>query len=198
MNYLKMLFILSLLFIFLGNDACSTPDTQESKDAIEVNAQQEQYAIGQPIPKYDWSLERHLIIQLYNIRNLKVATHAVWRGDTSVVEGDCPCIGYGLPYDVSLTNPLRATSQDSGVNWHALTSIGQSEPNGIYASTNTNATWVMCTGKGGTIDPVYVEAKVTGYPYPVKVDYTTNRVTRNGESSVKLSLDHSTVVKPDN
>ena len=58
--------------------------------------------------------------------------------------------------------------------------------NGIFASKNTAATWVMCLGKGGTVEPVYVETKVTVYPGPVKVDYETNRVTRSGAATVMI------------
>jgi len=92
-----------------------------------------------------------------------------------------------------VTNPLMATAYDENGNHHsvsggALTSIGQAEPNGIFASTNTSATWVMCVGDGGIISPVYVEAKVTVYPYPINVDYDTNRVTRAGKATVSITV----------
>lgn len=70
----------------------------------------------------------------------------------------------------------------------ALTSVGQAEPNGLYASTNTSATWVMCVNKFGQIEPHYVEAKVTGYPYPVKVDYDKNRVHKAGKATVTIRV----------
>lgn len=164
----------------------------ETKTARVVNMQQEQYNAVQPVPVYDWSLERDLVIQLYNIRNIKAITHSVWRSDRGIIEGDCPSIGFGIPYDTSLTNPLVATSSDKEGHSHvyqggSLTSIEQPEPNGIYASKNTSATWVMCAGDGGNIEPIYVETKVTVYPYNVNVDYTTNRVTKAGKASVTIS-----------
>lgn len=157
--------------------------SQEDKDKKSVQKQQSQYAKRQPVPAFDWSLERHLVSELYKIRNKKVATHAVWRSDYGTVEGDCPCLGYGLPYDISLTNPLQAdwySNQGGGV------AIEQAEPNGIFASKNTAATWVMCVGQSGQIEPVYVESKVTIYPGPVKVDYATNRVVRSGAATVLI------------
>lgn len=166
-----------------------TDKSQEVLDRQVVERQQEQYAKGQPIPTYDFSLERHLVIQLYDIRNSRVATHSVWRGDFGVIEGDCPSMGYGLPYDTSLTNPLMATDEDlDGIDKGSLTSIGQAEPNGVFASTNTSATWVMCTGETGLIEPIYIEAKVTVYPYPLAVDYETNRVEKAGESAVTINM----------
>lgn len=177
---LKPFFVMFIALIGLGLTACG-PDTQENKDARLVNEQQAQYAIAQPVPRYDWSLERDLLIKLYNLRNEKVATHSVWRSDLGNIEDDCPSMGFGMPYDTSLTNPWVATDQSNdGYDEPALASIGQPEPNGIFASTNTAATWVMCVDENGLIEPHYVETKVTVYPYPVTVDYQTNRVTKAG------------------
>ncbi len=184
--YLILLFTLSLPLMGMSCDTST-----EVKQTQAVQRQQAQYAKGQPIPAFDWSLERDLIIKLYTIRNQKVATHSVWRGDFSVVEGDCPSYGYGIPYDTSLTNPLMATDEDlEGFDKSSLVAIEQAEPNGIFASKNTQATWVMCLGVApGSVEPVYVESKVTVYPGPVNVDYATDRVTRSGASTVLINID---------
>lgn len=178
--------IFSLLAILIAG--CEgLPDSEETKNAKAVNKQQGQYNSVQPVPVYDWSLERDMVIQLYNIRNLKAATHSVWRSDRGLIEGDCASIGFGIPYDTSLTNPLRTTDEDqTGFRTSQLTTVEQPEPNGIFASKNTSATWVMCAGETGTIEPIYVETKVTVYPFPVSVDYDTNRVIKSGTASVTL------------
>lgn len=182
-------FFAAIILVALSLSACER-ETTETKDAERVSQQQEQYAKGQPIPAFDWSLERHLVIELYKIRNQKAATHSVWRSDRGWVEGDCPSYGYGIPYDTSLTNPLvaTATAAESSYRHDSLTSIEQAEPNGIFASKNTAATWVMCLGESGNIEPVYVETKVTVYPGPVTVDYDTNRVTRSGAATVLIPV----------
>jgi len=172
--------------------ACDDAESTTSKETQAVERQQDQYQIGQPIPTFDWSLERHLLSELYKLRNKKVATHAVWRSDYGMIEGDCPSMGYGLPYDTSLTNPLVATDISQGGRVHryqggALASIEQPEPNGIFASKNTSATWVMCMGESGGIEPVYVESNVTIYPGLVKVDYEKNRVIRSGSATVLIN-----------
>ena len=46
----------------------------------------------------------------------------------------------------------------------------------------------MCAGEAGNIEPIYIESKVTVYPYPVKVDYDKNRVTKAGKSSVNIKI----------
>ncbi len=164
--------------------ACGGGSKSSEKDSAAVEKQQSQYGIGQPIPMFDWSLERDLVIQLYKVRNQKAATHSVWRSDRGLIEGDCPSYGYGIPYDTSLTNPLttdRFSGQGGG------TVVEQPEPNGVFASKNTAATWVMCLGEAGSVEPVYVETKVTVYPGPVKVDYASNRVVRSGAATVLIS-----------
>lgn len=186
-----------LLFLFSFLVACEpTPSsTTETRDAKRVQLQQSQYEKGQPVPAFDWSLERHLVIELYRVRNQKATTHSVWRSDYGQLEGDCPSYGYGIPYDTSLTNPLVAsdTSMSGKVHYRptagmsSLASIEQAEPNGVFASKNTAATWVMCLGASGQLEPVYVETKVTVYPGPVNVDYEKNRVTRSGAANVLIS-----------
>lgn len=187
----RLLGLVALSVALMGSDGCSVDETTESRDAARVATQQGQYEKGQPVPAFDWSLERDLVIKLYQVRNQKAVTHSVWRSDRGLVEGDCPSYGYGIPYDTSLTNPLVATDIDNQGEEHsfqggALASIEQAEPNGVFASKNTAATWVMCLGEAGSVEPVYVETKVTVYPGPVKVDYGTNRVTRSGAATVLI------------
>jgi len=188
---MKRCLIVFVIMLFLAGCVVSPEETTESRDAQRVSQQQSQYEKGQPIPAFDWSLERHLVIELYRVRNQKAATHSVWRSDRGMIEGDCPSYGYGIPYDTSLTNPLVATDIDNQGEEHsyqggALASIEQAEPNGIFASKNTAATWVMCLGEAGNIEPVYVETKVTVYPGPVKVHYDSNRVIRSGAATVLI------------
>lgn len=162
-----------IFLILLSVSILGCVENAETRDASNVNQQQEQYQKSQPVPKFDWSLERQLAIELYSARNERIATHSVWRSDYGMIEGDCPSIGYPLPYDVQLTNPLRVVYQSSGAV------IEQAEPNGLFSSKATSATWVRCIIKvnGEVLEsPVYIEGKVTAYAYPVDVNYTTNRV----------------------
>lgn len=171
---MKKSYIIVSVIVLLSVSILGCVDSAETKDNRAVNDQQEQYQIAQPIPKFDWSLERQLAIELYKARNDNIATHTVWRSDYGMIEGDCPSIGYPLPYDTQLTNPLRPVYTSSGAV------VEQAEPNGLFSSKNSMATWVRCVIKvnGKPVEsPIYIEDKVTTYPYPVIVNYTTNRVT---------------------
>lgn len=54
------------------------------------------------------------------------------------------CIGYGLPYTTQYTSPEKLQkgggNSESGI-WGG--SIPQADPNGLYSSETTNATWLM-------------------------------------------------------
>jgi hypothetical protein len=185
----KFIFFISVIFIMFTIAGCYTENTS-TKEAHKVSLQQEQYAVGQPIPSFDWSFERDLVIQLYKLRNEKVATHTIWRSDYGMIEYDCPSLGYGIPYDTSLTNPLMTTDEDpEGFDHSALVAVEQPEPNGIFSSKNTTATWVMSVDEEtGQILPIYVESKVTVFPYPIRVDYEKNRVYRTGKPSTSINV----------
>ena len=182
-----LLLILAATIAFALLSGCKENNSQTTKDKAAVERQQSQYSKSQPIPVFDWSLERHMVSQLYNIRNLEATTHSVWRSDRGMVEGDCASIGFGIPFDTSLTNPLTAKNFARVQTNYNLHVVEQPEPNGIFASKNTQATWVMCAGTGGTIEPIYVETKVTVYPYPVSVNYETNRVKKSGKTTVTIT-----------
>lgn len=185
----KLLIVASLSVVMLSG--CLQSNSQGARDTKQAQQQQSQYAKSQPVPSYNWSLERHMVIELYNVRNMRAVTHSVWRSDLGTIEGDCSSIGFGIPYDTSLTNPLVPTDLNQNGRQQgngALTSVEQAEPNGIFASKNTAATWVMCAGDNGAMEPVYVETKVTVYPYPVKVNYDKNRVVKAGKSTVTINV----------
>ena len=184
MKKILILVAIATAILFSG---CNYKPSQTAEDAATVEKQNKQYAKGQPVPMYDWSLERDLVIKLYNLRNQRVSTHSVWRSDYGIIEGDCTSMGYGLPYDTSLTNPDKLAHMYVGSSTGRISGVvGQAEPNGIFASTNTAATWVMCVGTAGLLEPHYVESKVTVYPYPVKVNYNKNRVIRAGKSTANI------------
>ncbi len=170
-----------LVVFLMGNEDCNSA---EDRDRAAVNDQQEQYTIAQPIPKFDWSLERTVVIQLYQTRNKNVNTWSVWRSDYGMVLGDCPSVGYPIPYDTSLTNPLQEHGPRGAV-------IEMPEPNGVFPSKNSNATWVRCIVE--VMDerveaPIYIEDRVTAYPYPVLVDYEHNRVTPVGGTKPTVTV----------
>lgn len=161
---------------------------QEDRDKQLVDTQQAHLRKIHPLPYFDYSRELEIYKQIYEARNQQIATYAVWRSDYGMIEGSCPCLGFPIPYDVQMTNPLRRDGSTGAV-------IEQAEPNGLFSSKNTAATWVPCINEKGEISPVYVESKVTSYPYAVEVDLDKNRVTKvkGAKPSVSIKVDMDAV-----
>lgn len=176
-------FIVTLYAFGIGGCPPSTTSSEKA-DRGTVQAQQGQYRASQPVPTFDYSTERDAAIQLYSARNENVNTHTVWRSDLGAIEGHCPSIGYPIPYDTSLTNPLQPAYNSS----YCGAGIEQAEPNGLFASHNSIATWVRCTYKG-KVTPVYVESKVTAYPYPVVIDHATNMVSPAADAVPSVTIE---------
>ena len=64
------------------------------------------------------------------------------------------CIGYGIPYGASITNPEQY--EYSGAT------LPLAEPNGLYTNgVTSSATWVLTTDKDGNVTPMYVESEIT-------------------------------------
>jgi hypothetical protein len=168
--------------LLMAQDGCSNA---ELRDRQIVDEQQRVYHTAQPVPQFEFSLEREVAIELYQARNQAVATHSVWRSMSGVIEGDCPSIGYPIPYDSSLTNPLQVSMSSGAV-------VAMAEPNGLYPGQGgAISTWVRCVTEVNSrrvTAPVYIESIVTTYPYPVEVDYDTNRVRPVGGAEPTVTI----------
>jgi len=152
--------------------------TQQDAEKDKVDQQQQVYQLAEPLPVYNASLERERVIGLYNARMGALQTWSVWRAIGGLIEGDCASSGYPLPYGVQLTAP--------DAPYNAQYTTPQAEPSGLFTNgITTDATWVFCV-TDGSITPVYTEDHVTVYPYPVSVDYPTNRVVKSGAATVTL------------
>lgn len=171
--------VLILVIILLTLSACDT-ETADRADRELTDKQQGIYQVKQPLPFFDYSFERSMVTQIYVARNDALNTWSVWRSATGQIEDWCPSIGFGIPYDTQLTNPLKRSTNAQGA-----TAVEQAEPNGLFSSKNTAATWVLCQLPNGDISPVYIESKVTVYPWPIRIE---------GEEIVHLHEDGPSVI----
>ncbi len=136
--------------------ACSV----EESESQQVQQQQDQYVRNQPLPVFDWSLERHLMIELYRSRNNAVSTFSLtWDPFRGKISWSCPSIGYPIPGGTQLTNPEQYAFNG--------TTLPQAEPNGLFSPATSAGTYVMCVNPDGTVSPVYNEDNVRTYPQPM-------------------------------
>ena len=85
------------------------------------------------------------------------------------------CIGFGLPYSVQYTNPMKIWDLESegGAKQKVgdageIQVIPQADPNGLYMPDGLSATWLMMFDPNtGKVRPVYVEPEIVVSPFPL-------------------------------
>lgn len=164
--------LLPVTFLLGGADdtGCSTRPTSTSIEHQSQDLQMQQFLRNQPVPSFDWSLERHMLIQLYSARQKATNMFSVVQSEfTGKILRQCPSMGFPLPYATQLTNPLQITSQYGIANnsHYADGVVAQQEPNGLFTPSTADGTWVPCVDEKGRITPVYEERKVTTFLRPV-------------------------------
>ena len=155
-------FLLPLALLLAVSGASCMDGNAANMEADVAGTQQEQYLRTQPVPVFDYSLQRDVLIQIYRATNEGRSTYTVVESVMGDTKFACPSIGYAIPADASLTNPLQGIyiSQSGGAGVVELP-----EPNGLYSSKNTDGTWILCLADGGEITPIYTEHKVTTFPF---------------------------------
>lgn len=147
------------------SSGCDSAESQERRDNAIVGQQQSHYAKVQALPFYDYSIPRAIVLQIYDVVTQEArSTYTIIETIMGQTKHHGPSIGYGIPADVSLTNPL----QPVGNSLHAIVGIEQAEPNGLFSSKNTDGTWVLFVDINGDVTPIYTEHKVTTFPYAVR------------------------------
>lgn len=137
--------------------ACGqTEETQYTEDLMN----QAYSAVGFPdVSNY---FERQQLKEIYELRDdPKLICYWYTKNDMTgkwIYQGEC--IGYGIPYTTSMTasESLQRIETTMGYSWEI---VPLAEPNGLYASPSTSATWILTTDKDGNITPTYVESEIT-------------------------------------
>ena len=149
---------------------------EEGADA-EMNAQtrafmeEAQAQVGMPaITNFQERKLAKMIFELRDQEDLVCYAYIVNLYGELIFIGEC--IGYGLPYSVQYTNPMRIV--DAGREGSGNFSRGadafvlpQPDPNGLFMPSGLSATWLMLIDDTGTPRPVYVEPSILVSPFPL-------------------------------
>ena len=186
-----------MILLLLVISGCA--ETSEDKDRHIVNKQQEMYQQTQPVHIYDYSIPRDIYQQIYDITTTKVvATYSIIESVTGVTRYECPSMGFAIPADTQLTNPLQPTYL--GGSSSGIVAIEQAEPNGLFSSKNTDGTYVMCVDlKTSEVYPVYTEHKVTTFPFIVEKDKNGQWVRADNKPlafKIEIKKTEGTVIPP--
>lgn len=170
--------LIALALFGLAVAACNSGSANSNESQI-VNKQQQIYANVQPVPLFDFSEQRNTLIQIYDAKNQARQTWAVIQSITGQFVYACPSVGFPIPADTELTNP------QAGVG--SYYPLPQAEPDGLYTSTNTDATYVLCVRADGSVVPIYTEQKVTLFPFEVKI-VNGQIVDAGGDSTMTVTV----------
>lgn len=156
-----------------------TYDDAASKESNQVAQQQKIYVDNQPVPAFDWSLERHVFTEIYKARNNAVITYSYVRNLNGQVYFKCKSIGFPLASNMQLTAPESEIYQHAGYSI-----LPQAEPNGLFSSPSTSGTYVMCLNSDGTVSPAYFEDNVETHMSPLN-DMGLETI---GDSTLKIDI----------
>lgn len=177
-----------LALVALAVVGCGSVTQSIQKDQQQTDAQLQQYQAVQPVPYYNWSEQRNTLIQVYNAKNEARNTWAVVESITGVALWTCPSIGFPIPADTQLTAPDQIAIRNyGGAGGWAEGVVGQMEPDGLYASGATDATYVLCVRPSGKVVPIYTEQKVSLFPFPVTV-VDGKIVDSGGDTTIEINV----------
>lgn len=155
----KKLLAIGVIIVLMASMLVGCSETEESMYTSEL-MNQAYDTVGFPdVSNY---FERQQLKEIYELRDdPNLICYWYTKNDINgkwIYQGEC--IGYGIPYTTSMTAPesYQRIETSAGV---AREVLPLAEPNGLYASPSTSATWILTTDKDGNITPTYVESEIT-------------------------------------
>lgn len=146
-----------LAFMLVACMLTGCKGTEETNYTDELMSQAYD-AVGFPdISNY---FERQQLKEIYELRDdPNLICYWYTKNDMSgkwVYQGKC--VGYGIPYTTSMTSSESYQRTGIAGDWEMMP---LAEPNGLYASPQTSATWILSVDENGGITPIYVESEIT-------------------------------------
>lgn len=155
MRNLKMFALVLLMVPIIGASDCAT----EASDEAKTNQIMAEMRSQVGLPNITNFTEAKLARTIAELRDQQIRTWTYYLDLNGGRHLLCESVGYGLPYSVQLTNPMKYAVNS--------TTLPQAEPNGLYMPADAEATWALCSdGKGG-IAPVYSEPRLIVSPFPL-------------------------------
>ena len=152
---------------------CGQRETASSKENNYTQDLMEQSSSIVGYPDITNFFEKAQLKEIYELRDdPNLICYWYTKNDMTgkwIYQGEC--IGYGIPYTTQFTQPdtmqraalpvLDINGNDKGRNEYYTEVLPQADPNGLYSSASTSATWILKTDKDGNIKPTYVESEIT-------------------------------------
>ena len=186
----KFASIAAVAALALSAAACtSSSNAGTNVEQNQQNGQLTQYTKSQPIPYFQWSLERQILID---------AEVASAQGDQSTsfffnfgVQDPilvCTSLGMAVPDNAQLSNPEQVVGnrQNKVLPQGDWTTLPQMEPFGIHVSPSSVGTYAICIVNG---KPVLQRAEETVHTVmaPATWDYAKHRIVEVGNPSTDVT-----------
>lgn len=171
------------LVVLLTAGSCSGSPSSVSSDKNETNQQLKKYQTNQPVPQFDRSQLRQTLIDIENAQVHAVATTTFFflnQGAAPIKS--CPSVGFPVPSTDQLTNPQQTVNHGSA----GITTLGQSEPNGVYTGDSTG-TYVICSTPANAAYVTYWEGYVETEGGQAHWDTKTHQIVLDGQPTVKAA-----------
>lgn len=177
--------LVGLVFVVSACGAGTTNSVQSDQNL--TNAQLDQYQAVQPVPFFNWSMMRQVLIDIYKAQNESRQTWAVFVANNGTPIFSCESVGYPIPATTQLTNPQQVVvGSGVGGSSYAYGTVGQMEPNGTYTGSSLG-TYVLCIRPDGKFAPVYAEPYVMMFPFQVSV-VNGQIVDAKGVSNISIDI----------
>lgn len=177
-----------LAVLALTATACSQAPSVSEKEQLAQQADTRSLDTNQPIPHYNFSQIRQTLIDAENIsaQGTQTTTFFFQMGDPDPVF-TCPSIGMPVANTAQLSNPDQITGVPS--NWGGgSATIGQEDPNGIYAPSSSQGTYVICVNNGGQKYLQYWEGDVMSVTAAATWDTGSHSVHVTGAPTYRLRV----------
>lgn len=170
----RKLVLVCLATLVIGSLAgCGKRETASSKENSYTQMLMEQSANAVGYPDVSNFFEKAQLKEIYELRDdPQLICYWYTKNDMNgkwIYQGKC--VGYGIPYTTQFTQPetvqraalpeLNINGQDKGYNEYFTEILPQADPNGLYSSPSTSATWILSVDEEGNITPSYVESEIT-------------------------------------
>lgn len=152
----KKLLAIGVIGVLMTSMLTGCDESSTSKENIYTEEMKQQIFDMHGMPQISNGYEYSQLKEIYELRDdPNLICYWYTKNDMSgkwVYQGTC--IGYGIPYGASITNPEQ-------YEYNGAT-LPLAEPNGLYTNgVTSSATWVLTTDKDGNIIPTYIESEIT-------------------------------------
>lgn len=133
---------------------------QVQRKAQEQLAQQGNAVVGMPsIVNFQ---EKRILKDIIEMRDKAITTITYTQDMNGRLIKLCDSVGFGISSATQYTNPQRIVEGYG----HAMITLPQADPNGLFSPASAEGTWVMCKDpKSDKVAPVYAEPRIVVSPF---------------------------------